>query len=331
MLYVTLSGGGLHGPASLGVDANGNLWVANYYGVASAFSPEGAPLSATGYTGSGLNENFGMAIDTQNNIWFADEQSASGANNGLGAITVLNSSGTPLSGSGGYTAGGIYFPIALTADPNGNMWVVNYGNSTVTLLNKSGSPLSGSSGWGGNALSFPVALAVDSSHNAWVANQSASSITRISADGSTNTVITCCNGASGIATDQSNNVWVANYYGDSISEVSNSGVVLLNGITGGGVLHPQGIAVDGNGTVWVANYRGSSISSIGGSASTSPGTYLSPVSGFGTDASMLEPYGIALDASGNAWVSNFGNNTVTLFLGVAAPIRTPLAGPPLLP
>jgi sugar lactone lactonase YvrE len=331
MLFITLGGGGLHGPASLGVDASGNLWVANYYGVASEFSPQGAPVSAIGYTGNGLNENFGMAIDAQNNIWFADEQSASGVNHGLGAVTVLNSSGTALSGSSGYAAGGIYFPIALTADPNGNMWVVNYGNSTVTLLNKSGSSLSGSNGWGGTGLSFPAALAVDSAHNAWVANQSASSITRISADGSTSTVITCCNGASGIATDQSNNVWVANYYGDSISEVSNSGAIVLNGISGGGVQHPQGIAVDGNGTVWVANYRGSSISVVSGAASASPGTFLSPVNGFGTDASLLEPYGIALDASGNAWVSNFGNDTVTLFLGVASPIKTPLAGPPALP
>jgi streptogramin lyase len=331
MLFVTLTGGGLHGPASLGVDGSGDLWVANYYGVASRFSPQGTPISATGYTGNGLNENFGMAIDIHNNIWFANEQSASGVNSGLGTVTVLSSSGLPLSGSSGYSAGGIYFPLGVTADPNGNMWIVNYGNSTVTLLNSSGASLSGSAGWGRTALSFPVALAVDSSHNAWVANQSASSITKISADGTTNTVITCCNGASGIATDRSNNVWVANYYGDSISEVSNSGVVLLNGITGGGVLHPYGIAVDGNGTVWVANYRGSSISEVSGAASASPGSFLSPASGFGTDASLLEPYGIALDASGNVWISNFGNNTITKFVGVAAPVKTPFAGPPSLP
>jgi streptogramin lyase len=272
-----------------------------------------------------------MAIDTSNNIWFANEQSTGGVNSNLGTITVLDASGQPLSGSSGYHAGGIYFPIGVTADPNGNMWIVNYGDSKVTLLSSSGASLSGTTGWGGTSLEFPVALAVDSSHNAWVANQSANTITKISASGSTATVITCCDGASGIATDQSNNVWVANYYGDSISEVSSSGVVLLNGITGGGVLHPQGIAVDGAGTVWVANYRGNSISEVGGASSASPGTFLSPASGFGTDASLLEPYGLALDASGNAWVSNYGNDTVTQFVGVATPIKTPFAGPPTLP
>ena len=201
----------------------------------------------------------------------------------------------------------------------------------MTLLNSSGASLSGTTGWGGTSLDFPVALAVDSNHNAWVANQSANTITKISADGSTNTVITCCDGASGIATDQSNNVWVANYYGDSISEVSDNSAVLLNGITGGGVLHPQGIAIDGSGTVWVANYRGNSISEVSGASSASPGTFLSPANGFGTDASLLEPYGLVLDASGNGWVSNFGNDAITQFVGIATPIRTPLAGPPNLP
>ena len=330
MLFVTLSGGGLHSPTSLGVDGAGNLWVANYFGVASAFSPAGAPLSAAGYTGGGLNESFGMAIDTGNNIWFANEQS-NGVNSNLGSITKLNSGGQPLSGNSGYDSGGIYFPIGVTADPNGNMWIVDYGDSTVTLLNSSGASLSGPSGWGGTSLEFPVALAVDSHHNAWVANQSANTITKISANGATATVISCCDGASGIATDQSNNVWVANYYGDSISEVSNSGTVLLRGIAGGGVRHPQGIAVDGSGTVWVANYRGSSISEVSGASSASPGTFLSPAGGFGTDASLLEPYGLALDASGTAWVSNFGKNTITLFFGIATPIKTPFAGPPVLP
>ena len=331
LLSVNLTGGGLNGPTSPAVDALGNLWVSNYFGGASEFSSQGAPLSAAGYSGGGLNESFGLAIDSGNRVWIANEQSNSGVNHGLGAVTVLDSKGQPLSGSSGYSAGGIYFPIGVTADPNGNMWVVDYGDSRVTLLSSSGTSLSGATGWGRSSLDFPVAIAVDSRHNAWVANQSANTITRISADGATNTVITCCDGASGIATDQSNNVWVTNYYGDSISEVSNTGAVLLNGITGGGIMHPQGIAVDGNGTVWVANYRGNSISALSGASSPSPGTFLSPVSGFGTDASLLEPYGLAIDASGNVWVSNSGNDTITQFLGVATPIKTPLAGPPSHP
>ena len=46
---------------------------------------------------------------------------------------------------------------------------------------------------------------------------------------------------------------------------------------------------------------------------------------------MLQPYGLAIDPSGNIWISNLGNNTLTQFVGVAAPVKTPLAGPPQLP
>jgi DNA-binding beta-propeller fold protein YncE len=91
--------------------------------------------------------------------------------------------------------------------------------------------------------------------------------------------------------------------------------------------HPQGIAVDGSDAVWVTNYLGNSLSEISASSSSSPGTFLSPSTGFGTDAAILQPYGLAIDASGSIWVSNFGNNTLTQFLGAATPVKTPLAGP----
>jgi sugar lactone lactonase YvrE len=140
-----------------------------------------------------------------------------------------------------------------------------------------------------------------------------------------------CNDASGIATDQNNNIWLANYTSSSISEVNSCGTLLLDAITGGGVKYPQGIAIDGAGTVWVGNVHGNSVSEIAGSSSSSPGTFLSPSSGFATDASLLEPYGVAIDASGNVWVSNACQDTLTELIGVATPIKTPLAGPPQLP
>ena len=89
--------------------------------------------------------------------------------------------------------------------------------------------------------------------------------------------------------------------------------------------------MDGYGTVWVADYRGNSISKVSSGSSSSPGLFLSPASGFGADALLMQPYGLALDASGNVWASNFGNDTITQFLGVATPIKTPFAGPPSLP
>jgi streptogramin lyase len=227
----------------------------------------------------------------------------------------------------------VYYPQGLAADTTGNVWVVDYGDSLVTLLGSNGTAVNGSTGWGTGQLALPVAVAVDASHNAWVANQSTNTVTKISADGSKATAISCCNGASGVAVDQSGNVWVANYFGDSISEVSNAGTVLLTGQTGGGVNHPQAIAIDGAGKVWTGNLHGQTLSEFSGSSSTAPGTPLSPAAGLGTDAQLASPFAVAIDQSGNVWVSNSSNgiNTVTTFVGLATPVKTPLLGPAQLP
>jgi streptogramin lyase len=329
MLHNTISDGGMDSPASVAVDASGDVWASSYFNIVSEFSPAGAATFPAGITGSGINESYGMTLDVQGNVWIANEQTTS--NNGNGDVTELNSSGQAV--ASGITSGGIYFPIGVAADTNGNMWFADYGDSKVTLLSSSGSAISSSAGWGGTSLAFPVALAVDASHNAWVVNQGGLlPITEISADGSKVTNYNCdCNGASGVAADQKGNLWIANYYGNSISEVNTCGTLELDAATGGGVLRPQGIAVDGAGTVWVANYQGNSLSELGGASSTAPGTFLSPSSGFGADASLLDPYGLAIDASGNLWLSNSGKNTLTEFIGVAAPVRTPVAGPPQAP
>jgi sugar lactone lactonase YvrE len=127
-------------------------------------------------------------------------------------------------------------------------------------------------------------------------------------------------------------VWVSNYFGDSVSLVTNSGAVIGSGYTGSGsIYHPQGIAIDGGGTVWVANYRARYLTELAGAKATVPGASLSPATGLGADAGLLEAYALALDASGNIWVSNQGNNTITKFIGLGTPVKTPLSGPPQLP
>ena len=312
-------------PASVSVASTGNVWVSNYFYTVSEFSPTGSTLFPSGISGSGIIQSYGMALDENDNVWIANEQTS--PNSGSGNVAELSSAGTPLQTN--ITSGGINFPIAAAADANGNIWFADYGDSKVTVLSNSGSAVSGSAGWGGTSLAFPVAIAIDADHNGWVANQAGVlPITKISPDGSTATNYDCnCNGASGVATDQSGNVWIANYYGNSVSAVNTCGTLVLGAASGGGINHPQGIAVDGSGTVWVANFLGNSLSEISGSTSSTLGTLLSPSTGFGTDASILQPYGMAIDASGSIWISNFGNSTLTQFIGIATPVKTPLLGP----
>jgi sugar lactone lactonase YvrE len=333
-LAVTWSGGGMDLPTAMAFDSSGDAWVVSYFGVLTELPPLGAggDVQQMASPSAGLMENYGLTVDGANNIWVANEQSSYSINTGYGNVVKFSPTGQVLSGANGYSAGGVYFPQGLAADTTGNVWVVDYGDSLMTLLSSSGSAVSSGKGWGSGQLFLPVAVAVDANHNAWVANQSASTITRISADGSSVAQINCCNGASGVAVDQAGNLWVANYFGNSISEVSSAGGVLLNGQAGGGVGTPESVAIDGAGRVWVGNYHMATLSEFAGYNSVTPGSPLSPSAGLGTDAQLGSPFAVAVDASGNLWVSNSnGANTVTTFVGLATPVKTPLLGPPQLP
>jgi hypothetical protein len=336
-ISVNYTGGGMSSPAGVGVDSQGNVWVASYFGVASEFTPTGSPTFASGITGSGLRSSYGLAIDSQNNVWIANGDSPSNVNKSLGTVTVLNSSGQPLSGANGFSAGGLNAPIAIAIDTNGTAWVANYGNARVTLLSSTGTPLSGTTGYGAPTLAFPSSIAIDANHNGWIGNQNDSVVTRISADGTQSNGISCCNGPQGLAIDQRGYIWVANFYGDSVGQLSSSGAIVSSGYAAEGLFHPQGIAVDGAGSVWTIGVRNavgvasSTLSQIAGSGAASPGRVLSPPGGWLADTGLLVPLSLAVDASGNLWITNLGSDSLTEVIGLASPVKTPLNGPPQTP
>lgn len=332
-LAVPFTGGGMNAPASVAVDSVGNVWVTNYFAVASLFTNTGATVASSGFTGYGLNESYGGAVDGNDVAWIANQENTDySVNGGFGSITLLNNAGPALPGDSQYASGGLSFPVAVAIDGTETAWVVDYGNGHLTLLNNAGMPQSGDSGYASDQFAFPVAVAVDSKRNGWLANQSASTVTKVAADGSAVTSYTVGNGPSGVAVDAADNVWTANYYGDSLGLVSAAGNVLSGaGFPGGGLSHPVGIAADGSGTVWVANYRGVGISEFTGAAAAIPGMALSPSVGWGSDLKLLETYGLAIDAAGDVWVSSFGDNRLVEFVGLASPVKTPLLGSTRVP
>lgn len=92
-----------------------------------------------------------------------------------------------------------------------------------------------------------------------------------------------------------------------------------SGPNGGGLAGSQGIAIDGYGDAWVANrysYNGNGVFAVTEISST--GAFLSGDLGY-TDSTLNQCYGIAIDETGNAWVTNLvsaptvngGNGSVT--------------------
>lgn len=345
-LSLTVTGGGLSSPTALALDAQGNVWVADYTGALSAFNPQGTPLSATGFGVGVLSEAYGLTVDATGNIWVTVEEQPHHTPTRGSVVRFLGvSSGGTLGSSTVFSDLSIDYPYGVAADPNGNILIANYGNASVTVLNPSTPSYTVYSG--SNEFAFPGALAPDGSHGIWVADGETSA-THVDSSGNLLKVVNCCGESSSLALDSTGNVWVASYLLDSsniltstdngsVAELAPDGTVVQDFLTSAGIFKPSGIAVDAAQNVWISNYHSpagqatQTISELAGSTSSSPGAALSPAPGLGLDAKMIEPYAIAIDPSGNVWVSNYGSNNVDMFFGLGAPTRTPRPPTPVAP
>jgi len=346
-MTLSVTGGGLSSPTGLGVDSGGNVWVAGHTGVLSAFSPQGTPFSSTGFGSTFLNESYGLAIDPSGNVWVDSAQSSA---NGQGSLSKFlgSASGTPgtvvMNGvSTSFYDASLDFPTGLSADTNGNIFIANYYNDSATAYTSAGAVLS-PTGLGYPNASFSTAVAADSNHGIWIGNSDGYTVTHVAANGTIISNLSCCEGSNGIATDSAGNAWITNYYGNSFSVVSSSissspeDTVLLDGgsaVGAGYTSQGSGVAVDAAQNVWIANYGGDSVSELAGIHSTHAlGAMLSPAAGFGYSAVaplLSQPYALAPDASGNLWVSNYGNNKVVMFFGLATPTKSPVQPVPVAP
>jgi streptogramin lyase len=295
-------------PYSIAVDAGGNVWLGNYNGNSvTELSSLGVDLSGVdGFTGGGISNPWGIAIDGQGHVWIANFL--------VNTVTELSNTGTVLSPGTGYTGG--YFSIGgagvnIAIDGSGNVWIPN-GNTGVAKLSSSGAVLGSFTGTG---LDQPDSVAVDGSGNAWFANLSSA----VSEFSSTGSALSGTNGYSsgsqpyGVAIDSSGNAWVGAVDG-KITKLSPSGSVLDASSSG---QNANVFGIDGAGSAWT--WGGNGIIGISSSGAILSGPYnYQPPSLYGDQAA-------ALDGSGDIWVANGGNNTVTEVIGAATPVITPIA------
>jgi hypothetical protein len=352
-MSLTVTGGGLNLPKALGIDSQNNIWVANQSGPLSAFGPQGAPLSATGFgasNGTQIAQENGLAIDTSDNIWLVNQQGSGGGGSG----SILEFYGVSSGQIGvspqpaGYT-NSLYFSDAIAADTNGNLFVVNTGTPSATVYSDTGSVVYSRLNANQTLLLNPEAIAVDALHGFWLPG--GNSVAHISApsiafpNGQLLSNSNCCQLSAGVATDALGNLWVADRLGGAAppnnegayADIGSDGTVLFSGVVSGGINHPDIVAVDAAQNAWFANFNGASLTEVAGNTGLSAGTALSPtngvygVGGFGLDASLNGPCSAAADRSGNLWVCNQRVYAVTMFFGLAAPTVTPLRPAPTAP
>jgi streptogramin lyase len=317
-----------------------------------AAQPNDFTLAIT-YSSADLQSPYGVAIDAAGNAWVTNESGSS-----VSRLSALSSTFTEQA----YSVGGLLSPRGVSIDRTGNIWVANTAANNVVKLTYNGGVVTPAV-YTAAGLNGPVAIANDSAGNAWVANLNGNSVIELSATGGTsNTLTSSISLPTGLALDASGNVAVANAGSGAVCLFSNAGVpqscpsdgrlfgptgvaisaagaLAMSGsttgaavagaftlgdhtgainaaspVSGGGLTLPQAVAYDAAGTAWMVNTG--SISAFAGA------TAITPANGYG---SVAAGEGIAVDASGNIWTANSGDNSVSIFVGVAAPTPTPIA------
>ncbi len=130
---------------------------------------------------------------------------------------------------------------------------------------------------------------------------------------------------SDVAVDAAGNLYIADYWYNRIQKISTNGTVsTLAGTGNKGAINglgklasfnkPTGVAVDGSGNVYVADAGNNLIRKItpDGTVSTLAGTVVAvDSSNTVTNAPLFSgPTGVAVDASGNVYVADAGNNRI---------------------
>lgn len=315
----------------------------------STLAGSGVPGSADG-TGilASFNNPGGIAVDASGNVYVADQ-----TNNKIrkitsaGVVTTFAGSGTAASVDGTGTAASFYFPTGIVIDATGDLFVAEFYGHKIRKITPAGvvttfvgSGVAGSADGTGAAASFnnPTDITIDASGNFYVSDYSNHTIRKITAGG----VVTTLAGSGvsgsadgtgaaasfnfpvGLCVDLAGNVLVADYSNNLIRKITPAGVVTTiagSGAYGGAdgqgtaatFAYPYDLAVDISGNLFVTQSSGMirKISTTN-TVTTHAGFFSVTGSSDGPAASatFYWPQGIAIDVTGNLFITEQGNHTI---------------------
>ena len=328
--YATVKtlGGGFKHPRGVALDASGDVYVGDYgnNAVKEILAVNGSVPSSPGINllGSGFVGPAGVAVDGSGDVYIADF-----GNNKVQEIVAAGGS-IPSSSPAILTLGsGFNEPAAVAVDGSGNVYVADSGNDMVQQIVSVGGTIPSSSPTIkslGSGFSEPSAVAVDGNGDVFVADQGSGKVTELA--------LQSVNMGSEAAGSSGSTFSLPFTIGAAKSTKIGSIAVLTTGIAGldfgsvaGGSCTAKTYAAA---TQCVMNVRFSPLAAgsrtgavVFYSGANETGTVLAttPVYGVGTGAQIaygpggaqskvgskfISPAGVAVDASGNVYVSDIG-------------------------
>jgi streptogramin lyase len=345
-------GGGIEGPGfGTAIDANGKVWVTSTGSkTISLFDNSGKPLSPPeGYNfGGQLGVMQGIVVTPNGDVWALDFEKDRVVYLPKGDASKAKffcepTDGKPNKDSPCKLSG----PFHLAIDQQDHIWITNAIGDTVTRFPASDPskvevfPTGGHSGKG---------MAIDSRGNAWITNTLG---TGLDVRMKLKLLELKLTGRMGELHRVLFDYLDANPSLGSISMLRPDGTPAPGSpFHAGGTWGSWGVVIDGNDQVWSSNFTGASITHLcGARTETCPpgmktGDPISPPGGY-VGGGMQPLTDIGIDPAGNVWVADnwqrpqscfapyasearstlCGGNGLTVFYGMAKPVRAPQIGP----
>lgn len=275
-----------------------------------------------------------VAVDSVGNLYVADTGNSTIRKvTPAGAVTTLAGlAGVTGSADGIGSAARFNHPQGVAVDIRGNLYVGDTDNCTIRRIARDGTvtTFAGQAGTSGSVdgagsvarFSYPLSVAVDQTGIVYVADLENYTIRKITPDGVVSTLATSLaatfslrnpfDGPESVAVDAAGNVYAADYVhwiGGLMIIVPNGVVTTLASFYGSFAL-----AVDRSGNIYEANkiapWNLLKRITPEGVVSTLTGIGGGSVDGTGFVTPFVDPGGIAVDAVGNIYVTERGNNTI---------------------
>ncbi len=266
LISQTMSGDGMV------VDRYGNVWRTSFDNETVTEYPASNPKGFI--TDSGSQYHFAgpgpMATDKKGNIWITNRGSGNGQSSYLTEIPVSNP-GNPIIYSGASYGFGQGTIAGITADPQGNIWVIN-GNKGITELpvGNPNNPIVYSGSQYSPMMAWSPIIS-DKNGNIWFPGNTANTIMELPVNNPGSPVAYSNKNypqyVLAMTADSKGNIWLTaspSGFGGSVIELPaanpNNPIVYSGGNYG--FDYPSAIAADPSGNIWVANENGTSVSEL---------------------------------------------------------------------